>query len=464
MNKEKEKENKMNKEKEKEDKMKNKEKDEKEKEKEERLMNKTEKEEEEEREEKKDRQIEKTGRQDKKKSKEEEKEEKKDRQTEKTGTQDKEEDKFKDIFKYYKRRKPPPDLTQAIDVDSCCVEVQSLPAPLEEDKAMAQEAGLTPPHTWNVHRLVNHSGLVIVRNPFTRVGQLAWACRCLRDMARPPHKTNLASHGVHLKGSTWWQLCRTEEGRRTGLREKLRWVTLGYHHDWDTKEYSEDNRSEMPDSVVRLCGVVARVLGLCGGGGGGGEFKAQAGIINYYHHHSTLSPHTDHSEPYMEAPLLSFSFGQSAIFLMGGCTKATAPSAILLHSGDIVVMAGAARLCYHAVPRILMQCERRRRKEEEEEGEEPWAVEFSKVKKQRKKRKVEEKEDEEEEEWEVKTPEMMQKRKEKGEQHKINEDNDSDGDSGDGSDLPDILHYLRTCRINMNIRQVLPPSMDALPS
>ncbi|XP_063851192.1 nucleic acid dioxygenase ALKBH1-like [Scylla paramamosain] len=401
-----------------------------------------------------------------KKTKEEEKEEKKDRQTEKTGTQDKEEDKFKDIFKYYKRRKPPPDLTQAIDVDSCCVEVQFLPAASEEDKAVAQEAGLTPPHTWTVHRLVNHPGLVIVRNPFTRAGQLAWACRCLRDMARLPHKTNLASHGVHLEGSTWWQLCRTEEGRRTGLREKLRWVTLGYHHDWDTKEYSEDNRSEMPDSVVRLCGVVARVLGLCGGGGGGGggEFKAQAGIINYYHHHSTLSPHTDHSEPYMEAPLLSFSFGQSAVFLMGGCTKATAPSAILLHSGDIVVMAGTARLCYHAVPRILMQCERRRRKEEEEEGEEPWAVEFSKVKKQRKKRKVEEKEDEEEEEWEVKTPEMMQKRKEKGEQHKINEDNDSDGDSGDGSDLPDILHYLRTCRINMNIRQVLPPSMDALPS
>ncbi|XP_045123433.1 nucleic acid dioxygenase ALKBH1-like isoform X2 [Portunus trituberculatus] len=479
----------MNKEKGKEDKIMDMEKDEQEKEKEWRQMNKREKEkkEKEDKDGRRDKQI-KTGRQDQEEMKK--KEEKKDRQTkimkeneketknkddnrkthcqgEKTRKQGKEEeeekkkeeqeqeeeeeeDRFKDIFKYYKRRKPPPDLTQAIDVDSCCVEVQSLPLASEQHKAMAQEAGLTPPDTWTVHHLINHPGLVVVRNPFTRAGQLAWACQCLRDMARPPHKTNLASHGIHLEASTWWQLCRTEEGRRSGLREKLRWVTLGYHHDWDTKEYSEDNRSDMPDSVVRLCGVVAQVLGFCGSGrGGGGEFKAQAGIINYYHHHSTLSPHTDHSEPYMEAPLLSFSFGQSAVFLIGGCTKATAPSAILLHSGDIVVMAGAARLCYHAVPRILLQAERRK----EEDKEEPWAVEFGEFKTWRKRRKVEEKQDEE-----IKTQETMQK-PEKSKQHK-----DTDDSAGDDSDLPDILHYLRTCRINMNIRQVLPPSMNALPS
>ena len=47
------------------------------------------------------------------------------------------------------------------------------------------------------------------------------------------------------------------------------------------------------------------------------------------------------------------SFGQSAIFLLGGETKATKPLAMYLHSGDIVVMAKEARLAYHAVPRIL---------------------------------------------------------------------------------------------------------------
>lgn len=48
-----------------------------------------------------------------------------------------------------------------------------------------------------------------------------------------------------------------------------------------------------------------------------------------------------------------FSFGQSAIFLLGGKDKAIEPSAILINSGDIVVMSKEARLCYHAVPKIL---------------------------------------------------------------------------------------------------------------
>lgn len=47
------------------------------------------------------------------------------------------------------------------------------------------------------------------------------------------------------------------------------------------------------------------------------------------------------------------SFGQTAIFLLGGKTKDVTPSAMFLKSGDIVVMSKESRLCYHAVPRIL---------------------------------------------------------------------------------------------------------------
>lgn len=48
-----------------------------------------------------------------------------------------------------------------------------------------------------------------------------------------------------------------------------------------------------------------------------------------------------------------YSFGQTAIFLLGGKTKEEQPSAMFLKSGDIVVMAKESRLCYHAVPKIL---------------------------------------------------------------------------------------------------------------
>ena len=50
---------------------------------------------------------------------------------------------------------------------------------------------------------------------------------------------------------------------------------------------------------------------------------------------------------------VSHSFGQDAIFLIGGQTKVMPPTAVLLHSGDICVMSGESRLAYHAVPRIL---------------------------------------------------------------------------------------------------------------
>ena len=48
-----------------------------------------------------------------------------------------------------------------------------------------------------------------------------------------------------------------------------------------------------------------------------------------------------------------YSFGQPAIFLLGGKTKSEKPLAMFIRSGDVVVMAESARLCYHAIPRIL---------------------------------------------------------------------------------------------------------------
>lgn len=50
---------------------------------------------------------------------------------------------------------------------------------------------------------------------------------------------------------------------------------------------------------------------------------------------------------------IPFSFGQTAIFLLGGKTKEVKPAAMFLKSGDIVVMSKESRLSYHAVPKIV---------------------------------------------------------------------------------------------------------------
>ncbi|PZC77758.1 hypothetical protein B5X24_HaOG203002 [Helicoverpa armigera] len=110
--------------------------------------------------------------------------------------------------------------------------------------------------------------------------------------------------------------------------------------------YTESNKSKFPEDLAELSDVLAKYLGYS-------DFTAEAAIVNYYHMNSTLSAHTDHSEVNLKAPLFSFSFGQSAIFLIGGRDKSVEPSALLINSGDIVVMSKEARLCYHAVPKIL---------------------------------------------------------------------------------------------------------------
>ena len=84
--------------------------------------------------------------------------------------------------------------------------------------------------------------------------------------------------------------------------------------------------------------------------------SVQAAIINYYHMDSTLSPHTDHSEFDLDSPLISVSFGQSAIFLVGGTSREDEAIGMYLRSGDIAIMMGPSRLAFHAVPRVL-RCE-----------------------------------------------------------------------------------------------------------
>lgn len=81
--------------------------------------------------------------------------------------------------------------------------------------------------------------------------------------------------------------------------DKLRWATLGYHHNWETKIYSEDDKSVFPDDLAQLGKHFATVLGYP-------TFEAQSAILNFYHPGSTLSGHVDSSEVDLHAPLLSF--------------------------------------------------------------------------------------------------------------------------------------------------------------
>ncbi|GAX82388.1 hypothetical protein CEUSTIGMA_g9816.t1 [Chlamydomonas eustigma] len=85
-------------------------------------------------------------------------------------------------------------------------------------------------------------------------------------------------------------------------------------------------------------------------------FSPDAAIVNYYREGDTLGGHLDDVEADMEQPIVSVSLGCEAVFLVGGKSRDVKPTAVLVRSGDVVVLAGHARKCYHGVPRIF--CDR----------------------------------------------------------------------------------------------------------
>lgn len=82
-------------------------------------------------------------------------------------------------------------------------------------------------------------------------------------------------------------------------------------------------------------------------------FLPDAALINYYSPGDTLCGHIDDAEVDLNQPLVSLSVGCPAVFLIGGFTTDTPPTAMVLRSGDAVVLHGDARRCYHGVPRIF---------------------------------------------------------------------------------------------------------------
>ncbi|XP_031785689.1 nucleic acid dioxygenase ALKBH1 [Nasonia vitripennis] len=253
---------------------------------------------------------------------------------------------FKDSFKYYKARKPPPDLKDVIDVEKTDdPTVRKIAVSSECATHLKTSFGLKSTKNWNIYEFLDVPGLILIENPFTAEGQQEWILKCLKEYSKKPNILNIDAHGLLNDDETWWESC-FGKSHNEDLLSKLRWATLGYHHNWDTKHYSENLRTEMPKDLTNLTNYFAEVLGFH-------QFKAEAAIINYYRMNSTLAGHTDHSEVFLEAPLFSISFGQTAIFLIGGHKQDDPAHALFLRSGDVVVMSGDSRLRYHGVPKIL---------------------------------------------------------------------------------------------------------------
>jgi DNA oxidative demethylase len=84
----------------------------------------------------------------------------------------------------------------------------------------------------------------------------------------------------------------------------------------------------------------------------GYDAPPQACLVNWYDAASRLGLHIDADETAKDAPVVSVSLGDRALFRLGGLERSSPTSSMRLASGDVVVLGGASRRAYHGVDRI----------------------------------------------------------------------------------------------------------------
>ena len=79
----------------------------------------------------------------------------------------------------------------------------------------------------------------------------------------------------------------------------------------------------------------------------------EACLVNFYDPDAKMGLHQDRDEQDFDAPVLSVSLGDAALFRIGGTTRGGKTTSLKLASGDVLLFGGEARLAYHGIDRIL---------------------------------------------------------------------------------------------------------------
>lgn len=80
--------------------------------------------------------------------------------------------------------------------------------------------------------------------------------------------------------------------------------------------------------------------------------QPEACLINHYGEAAKMGLHQDRDEQTFDAPVVSISLGDTAVFRIGGTKRGGKTLPITLNSGDVIVFGGPARLCYHGISKV----------------------------------------------------------------------------------------------------------------
>lgn len=123
----------------------------------------------------------------------------------------------------------------------------------------------------------------------------------------------------------------------------LGWVTdkeRGYRYQ-PNHPVTGHNWPEIPQSLLDIWNEVS-----------GYQLAPEACLINFYSEASKMGLHQDRDEEDLNAPVVSISLGDTCLFRVGPTARGGNTASFKLKSGDIVVLGGDGRLCFHGVDRI----------------------------------------------------------------------------------------------------------------
>jgi alkylated DNA repair protein (DNA oxidative demethylase) len=76
-------------------------------------------------------------------------------------------------------------------------------------------------------------------------------------------------------------------------------------------------------------------------------------LVNLYREGARMGLHQDRDEKAADAPVLSVSLGDDAIFRIGVTTRRGTTKSVRLSSGDVLMFGGPARLAFHGIDRVV---------------------------------------------------------------------------------------------------------------
>lgn len=129
------------------------------------------------------------------------------------------------------------------------------------------------------------------------------------------------------------------------------WGPLGWTSDESGYRYTTVDpisQRHWPALPPRLHALASKVADLAGYP----NFNPDSCLVNQYSPQSKMGLHQDKNEQDYSQPIVSFSLGLAATFLMGGLQRSDPVHKLNLRHGDVLVFGGPDRLRYHGISSV----------------------------------------------------------------------------------------------------------------